>query len=289
MSRNPRQPLTNEEAALAARLPPLHGPVEPGAMLDARILAAAHAAATAQPPPGPRIRWLAPLAVAASLSLAVGLAWRLGPPVTPVADAPSAAATMEQLPESRMMEPPNDAPVPPLPPAVQPALRSQAANKPAADARAPEDQAQATALPASPPAPQPPPPAAPAAVAAAADMGAAPDVALASTSSMTKSVAGMDATRERAAAAGAAQGTQANEAERAAAASSGAPLVHDDGFGEDVPPATVDSPEARRAWLRRIGELLQEGRVDDAKASLAEFRRRYPDAPLPPDLRALEP
>lgn len=286
MSRNPRQPLTNEEAALAARLPPLHGPVEPGAMLDARILAAAHAAVTAQHPPGPRIRWLAPLAVAASLSLAVGLAWRLGPPVTPVADAPSAAATMEQLPESRMMEPPNDARDPPLPPTVQPALRSQAASKPAADARAPEDQAQATALPASPAAPQPPP-AAPAAVAAAADMGAAPDVALASTSSMTKSVAGMDATPERAAAA--APGTQANEAERAAAARSGAPLVHDDGFGEDVPPATVDSPVARRAWLRRIGELLQEGRVDDAKASLAEFRRRYPDAPLPPDLRALEP
>ena len=105
---------------------------------------------------------------------------------------------------------------------------------------------------------------------------------------MTKSVAGMDATRERAAAGGAAQG-QANEAERAAAASTGAPLVQDDGFGEDVPPATVDSPEVRRAWLRRIGELLQEGRVDDAKASLAEFRRRYPDVTLPPDLRALEP
>ncbi len=106
---------------------------------------------------------------------------------------------------------------------------------------------------------------------------------------MAKSVAAMEGTRERATAAGAAQGIQANEAQRAAAASSGEPLARDDGFGEDVAPATVDSPEVRRAWLRRIGELVQEGRVDDAKASLAEFRRRYPDVPLPPELRALDP
>ena len=58
---------------------------------------------------------------------------------------------------------------------------------------------------------------------------------------------------------------------------------------EDVPPATMDAPAARDAWLRRIGELQQQGRVDDAKASLAEFRRRYPDAVLPPELRKLEP
>ncbi len=120
-------------------------------------------------------------------------------------------------------------------------------------------------------------------------MGAAPAVAPVPSPPIAKSVAPVDGARERAAAAGAAQGTQANEAERAAAAISEKPLAHDDGFGEDVPPATVDSPEVRRAWLRRIGELLQEGRVDDAKASLAEFRRRYPDAPLPPELRTLEP
>lgn len=58
---------------------------------------------------------------------------------------------------------------------------------------------------------------------------------------------------------------------------------------EDVPPATMDAPAARDAWLRRIVELQQKGRIDDAKASLAEFRRRYPDAVLPPELRKLEP
>jgi len=58
---------------------------------------------------------------------------------------------------------------------------------------------------------------------------------------------------------------------------------------EDVPPATMDAPAARDAWLRRIGELQQQGRIDEAKASLAEFRRRYPDAVLPQELRKLEP
>ena len=58
---------------------------------------------------------------------------------------------------------------------------------------------------------------------------------------------------------------------------------------EDVPPATVDSPAVREAWLSRIEELLELGRQDEARASLTEFRRRYPHAPLPPALRTLEP
>lgn len=58
---------------------------------------------------------------------------------------------------------------------------------------------------------------------------------------------------------------------------------------EDVPPATMASPSARDAWLKRIRELQQQGQLDDARASLAEFRRRYPSAVLPADLRALEP
>lgn len=57
---------------------------------------------------------------------------------------------------------------------------------------------------------------------------------------------------------------------------------------EDVPPATVDSPAVRDAWLHRIGELLEQGEREQAKASLAEFRRRYPAATLPPALRAIE-
>lgn len=57
---------------------------------------------------------------------------------------------------------------------------------------------------------------------------------------------------------------------------------------QDVPPATVDSPVVRDAWLQRIGELLDQDKREEAKASLTEFRRRYPAAVLPAKLRALE-
>jgi Meckel syndrome type 1 protein len=39
--------------------------------------------------------------------------------------------------------------------------------------------------------------------------------------------------------------------------------------------------------LERIRELLREGRRNDAKKALAEFRKRFPDAELPDDLRGL--
>lgn len=57
---------------------------------------------------------------------------------------------------------------------------------------------------------------------------------------------------------------------------------------DDVPPATMASPAARDAWLKRIRQLQQQGDLDAARASLAEFRRRYPQATLPSDLRELE-
>ena len=38
-------------------------------------------------------------------------------------------------------------------------------------------------------------------------------------------------------------------------------------------------------WLQRIEELRKLGRVDEAKASLADFRKRYPDFRLPETLR----
>ena len=93
MNRHPPQPLDAEERALAALLPRPHGRGEPGAELDARILAAARAAtqpSTAKPAGARRRSWIAPTAVAASLMLAVGLAWQLRPP--PSLDASASAA-----------------------------------------------------------------------------------------------------------------------------------------------------------------------------------------------------
>ncbi|HEY4529200.1 MAG TPA: hypothetical protein VIG97_02540, partial [Luteimonas sp.] len=56
---------------------------------------------------------------------------------------------------------------------------------------------------------------------------------------------------------------------------------------DDTPPASVDSPEVREAWLARIRELVAAERYTEARASFAEFRRRHPEAPVPADLRSL--
>ncbi len=45
----------------------------------------------------------------------------------------------------------------------------------------------------------------------------------------------------------------------------------------------VEAPPEQ--WIRRITELRREGRVADADALLAEFRKRYPDWPVPEALR----
>jgi hypothetical protein len=58
---------------------------------------------------------------------------------------------------------------------------------------------------------------------------------------------------------------------------------------KDVPPATVASPEVRDAWLARIRALVAAGQADQARTSLQEFQRRYPEFELPGDLRALLP
>ena len=123
-------------------------------------------------------------------------------------------------------------------------------------------------------------------------MAAAPGVAPASSPpAIAKAARSTEGLPERqATSASAMPQAQSTEAAKAADASARDPqaFIADDP-GEDVPPATVDSPEVRDAWLRRIGELQQQGRSEDARASLAEFRRRYPEAPVPPELRKLEP
>ena len=311
MTRLPREPLDAEERALAARLPRLHGRDEPDAALDARILAAAHAALAPAPIAKRRRGWIVPLTAAASVSLAVGLAWQLQPPppAPSVSPADTAAASAGQAhdgehPVMRSMEaaPPPTASAmrsPPMPmtsPARQTVpveddariARERAPAEPVADARAaapefvpapPPEAAMAETMPvevmAPPPAPPAPPaPATPAAPQAALGRSAATDEAV----SVSGTRARPEAKRVRA----------QNEAEAAADAST-LDTFSKAADEEDVPPATMDAPAARDAWLRRIGELQLQGKVDEARASLAEFRRRYPDAVLPPELRKLEP
>lgn len=300
MTRLPREPLDADERAIAAQLPRLHGRSEPDAVLDARILAAAHAAVSSPAPVARRRRgWIVPLTAAASVSLAVGLAWQLQPPPAPQA-APAepvmsaAGAAHEQgqavvhAPDAVPPPPLADAIVRPMPaPMVRPpasasdtariareAAHAEVAADPVAAAPAfvpsPAPAVMADAVPVASAPPPPPAPPAPA------------QAAMARTSSTLDTViVGGTAVREQA------KRTR-NEAEATADAAVSEPFAKamDE---EDVPPATMNAPAARDAWLRRIGELQQQGRIDDAKASLAEFRRRYPDAVLPQELRKLEP
>jgi len=217
-------PLDPEERALAARLARLGPHGEPSPALDARVLAAAHAATAGGADRGGRergwrrARWPVGAGVAASLALAATIAWQMRPLPAPVVspDDPEAPPGVFDAPS----------PVAEVPPA------------------------QPMPLPLPPPLPPPPPPAPPAPPVAAAPApvavtAPAPPVA------------------------------DADEAD------------DPDAPDTEVPPATVASPQVRDAWLARIRELVAAGREDEARASLAEFQRRYPAFAVPQDLRPL--
>ena len=288
MTHCPREPLDAEERALAARLPRPHGRDEPGAGIDARILAAAHAAATSPLPAAPRRRrWGVPVGLVASLCLAAGLAWRVQLAPTDVAPAPAGTASQQAPdapgadsapPEEAVAVPPPSRPMPMMAPAAAPAPPARrhplAETTPMPEPMPPLPDpaspaagaapAPAAGLPA-PPAPPPPPP-----------PGSAAPRALATES-------GVVPVARTPAAPVAAMAAKARAAQPAVLAQDAA-----DAPEADVPPATADAPEVREAWLRRIAELQREGRTTEARASLAEFRRRYPETVLPVELRALE-
>ena len=289
MTRHPPHPLDAEERALAALLPRPHGRAEPGADLDARILAAAQAALHPQPAVRrPRRSWIGPTALAASLVLAVGLAWQLRPPPSlpaPAATEDAASAESDEM-SMRAFETAPSTPVP--------MARTIPMTVPPPDAKvsaAPKQEAPVggNAPMSAPVAPPPPAPPAPVMVgeAAAVALPQAAEPARAQAPVMAKATAS-DAMRERAAASGTMAAENREEAQRAADAATLDTIIVSDPE-EDVPPATADSPDVREAWLRRISELLEQGKADEAKASLAEFKRRYPDATLPAELRKLEP
>lgn len=72
-------PLLPEERDLAERLLRLGPHDGPSPALDAKILAAAHAAVAAEPRPRSQRRWPVWIGMAASLCLAVGIAWQMRP------------------------------------------------------------------------------------------------------------------------------------------------------------------------------------------------------------------
>lgn len=299
MNPRSRDPLTPEERELASRLSRIGPHGEPPATLDARILSAAQAAlATA---PSRQRRWPAVLGVAATLALAVGISWQMrprpeavpaleeglaaAPQVTaPHADVADAAAAMPPATPSEAEAEAKatlDAPQP------QPQSQSQSQRVPPAAARSPVPAPQEPPVifdsvgaadepplelapapaPASPPAP---PPARPAPVPVVAPTSEA-------------------AASDRAAAASAAKSAQRSAAPESVVVT-GSRLGSTPRIGDRAPrdvPVDEDARLAANDWLDRIRLRQAADDVEGARASLALFRRYYPDQTIPQDLMPL--
>jgi hypothetical protein len=268
-------PLDPEERALAARLARRGPHGEPSPALDARVLAAAHAATMAggaRTAVRRRARWPLGVGVAASVVLAAGIAWQMRPSPAPPGHA--SVATAPATPAMRAIDAapaPSDTDATATAPAAAIATGTAAATSEAeatatpANARTSPAAAKALASPPEEPrivfnapsaadvqAPPPAPPAPPAPVAPPARAAAKP--------------------------------ATPPQAQAALPVFDAAEADSPEG---DVPPATAASPEVRDAWLARIRELAVAGRVDEARASLSEFRRRYPAFAIPADLQPL--
>lgn len=322
MSRD-QDPLTPEERALADAMARAAGPRRgPPPQVDAAILASARAslARDAAPPARRRRRWPATLGVAASLVFAVGIAWQLrpapdqelpavteGPPPT----APVAADRAAPAEARRYQSPAEDAPAPETaPPTGQslPAPEPADAEPAASPTREAAPRLRELTLPqpeaargavAPPPPPAPPAPPAPAAETQAGTVEPAAGPAIRSDSTRPPMPAETAIGRSRVTQKAAARPARTldrsttvatptlDAASRAATADDDGGIVFDRHALHDVPPATVDSPAIHRAWLDRIRELRDAGELEAARENLREYRRRYPDQPLPDDLDGL--
>ena len=266
---------TPEERALAQRLARVGPHGEPSPQIDARVLAAARAALDA-----PLVsrhhrsrRWPVALGVAASLVLAVGVAWRLRP-LPPGSTADLATPTHTTIQSN------------PAPAAAQATTAAPAAQA------APEAASEASIATESPPPPETAPRRAAKTVAApppALDQQVDADVpapeipeaaAPAAAQSPQKSEAGQST------ADAAMDASQTGELDPAATAQA-QPEAADEPL-DAMPPATADAPGVRDAWLFRIRALIDSGDVAGGRRSLHAFTERYPDYPLPEDLRALQ-
>lgn len=279
------------ERALADLLGRAPGPQGPSPALDAAILAAARTAATPGAPAGQgasvrrhRRRspaWLRGGALAASLVFAVGVAWQLRPTFN--ADAPAVEAQAEAELPQRVVAPATEA-------AAAPAGDGAAAKaRDAAAAPTTSTPRRAKAEPASAEPPEvfdaPAAMDAPASADATVDMPAPPPAAPASPAPQAREPAQALLRGAMPAASQAAPPAQVETtAERNERAGEEDWL---DQPLDDTPPASVDSPEVREAWLARIRELVSAERYTDARESFEEFRRRHPDAAVPADLRML--
>ena len=326
MNRPHDEPLSPEERALAERLSRLGPHDGPSPALDAKILAAAHAAVAASP--SRRRRWLGLSAIpgsvitgvgmAAALVLVVGVVWQLRPSEPAPKPAREEGANMGYVSAELLRRPQAQIAPPPPPPAepareLRPAL-ARRATPPAEAAPAPPsavddthymDEAVATHAPA--PAAQ----AADASAVAAAPASPAPPPpsAFSGTGEPERfSAASAEAERREAAPIRQQAQAKARASRREDMAVVQAPqelLDEVEVTGapiQEAPPAetvTADaapiaslpvSEDARlppSQWLQRIRERRDAGDLDGARASLARFRQDHPRERVPRDLRKL--
>jgi hypothetical protein len=312
--------LTPEERTLAQRLAKVGPQGEPSPSLDARILAMAHAAASAPADDVAPVRvttlrkrkpqtWVTTVGFAASLAIACGIAWNLRemPDAPQAASAPMQAAEEEAV-EYRPPPPPSmsarvvprrplNMPEPPPEPVVtQPRSTSRAAARAKAE---PKPQSFESAPIVLDEAVHP--------IASGnvnpIDVSSAESTTILSAEQISKipvpralnappvaapaAAPAAPAQYQRAADAALERRRQANEADAAAKAARAEEPAFAEADEEVVPPATANDPAVRDAWLLRIRELVRDGHLDQARESLHAFRARYPGQPLPEDLRAL--
>jgi hypothetical protein len=230
--------------------------IEPPDHLDAAILAEAHRAVNARPGAKPKRRWAIPLGMVASLFAVVMIGLQLPHMLQEPAlqQAPMEARVAASMDESAAV---------PEPPAKQARSRSLAmdsakseiaANKPA------PVEAEAYAQPAAP-------------------MAAAP-APVARRSELREEAAGTLAKEKKSNDVGGSNLTDALEhrAPAAAVQASPAPVQLERALKKDEADKASLRPEE---WLARIGKLKQEGKLEEAKKELAEFKKRYPDYPVP--------
>lgn len=318
MSPSSTEPLSPQERELAERLALAHPVAGPSAALDARVLAAAHAAAGGHDRRSRPRRWPAAIGIAAALVLAVGVVWQLRPmPETLPArgENPSAAAEAVRVGPS----PAADATLSAAPAAAD---KAAAATSQVAETRLIQPAASPAALaeptaPPTPPSPPSPPGPAPARAPSVVPSVAAPTPAIVEPA--TPSTTPAEKSRRP-------QAFQALPAPAAASRAAAAPeAVKPARPAAAAPPARVDTPSRKMrlaptpdasadrltgqsqartltindlpvssdrqlrpaAWLERVRQRLDAGDRQAARKSLRLFRLAHPQHRLPDDLRAL--
>lgn len=231
--------------------------IEPPDHLDAAILAEAHRAVNASPGAQPKRRWAIPLGMVASLFAVVMIGLQLPyllqePALQPAPLEAKVAASMDESAAA------------PEPPAKQARSRSLAMDNAKSEIAANKPAAEAYAPPAAPMA------AVPAPVARRSELREEAEI----------QSAGALAKEKKSNDVGGSNLTDALEslAPAAAVQASPSPVQLERALKKDEADKADMSPED---WLARIAKLKQEGKLEDAKKELAEFRKRYPDYPVP--------